>query len=619
MMNEIQYMIIIPILIGLILFIIPNRYDLVKKIISIFTAIVTCYLSFRIFNLEERFLKLGDLFQQNSVRLFGTHLHNNINDFISFNIDNLSKLIVLFIGLFGFLVLCYSLIYNKSKNKDFYSYYLITLGTAFGAVLSDNLLVFITFWGLLGITLYKLIPGVNEDSSAAAKKTLIIIGASDGIMILGIAMAWRITGELNMSAIQLPTNNGLNIFIFLTLIIGCFAKSGAFPFHSWVPDFTQFAPASSSAYLPASLDKLLGIYFLARVTTHLFMLTDYMRLLLLSLGVITIISAVLMALIQHNYKRLLGFHAVSQVGYMILGFSIGSLIGVAAGLFHMLNNAIYKSGLFLTAGSIEFRTGKENLDELGGLSKPMPITFVAAMIFALSISGIPPLNGFASKWMIYQGIIDFGSGDGIANKMWIVWLGLAVLGSALTLASFIKFIGGSFLNRQNDDFTSVHEVPLLMWMPMVILAVLCVVFGVFATNFIVPRLLMPVTGEFQFIGFFDSSFISLLVFISIMLGILIYMVSGSKKFRTEENFIGGESFHDKTGFPVTEFYQSIRRSTILSWFYTKAEKRYFDLYDLSKSFTLGFSNILRTGHTGILTSYAFWVLSGLMIMLLIMI
>jgi formate hydrogenlyase subunit 3/multisubunit Na+/H+ antiporter MnhD subunit len=612
-------MIIIPILIGLILFIIPNRYNLVKKIISLFTVIAAGYFSIIVFNSEERFLKLSELIHPDSLRLFGINLLTDNGDFICFNLDNLSKLIVLFIGLFGFLVLCYSWIYNKNRNKDFCSYFLITLGAAFGAVLSDNLLVFITFWGLLGITLYKLIPGVNEESSAAAKKTLIIIGASDGIMILGIAMIWQITGELNMSAIQLLTNNGLNIFIFLTLIIGCFAKSGAFPFHSWVPDFTQCAPASSSAYLPASLDKLLGIYFLARVTTDIFALTDYMRLLLLSLGVITIIAAVLMALIQHNYKRLLGFHAVSQVGYMILGFSLGSLIGIAAGLFHMLNNAIYKSGLFLTAGSIEYRTGKENLDDLGGLSKPMPITFFAALIFALSISGIPPLNGFASKWMIYQGIIDFGSGDGIANKLWIVWLGLAVLGSALTLASFIKFIGGSFLSRQNTDFASVHEVPLLMWGPMVILALLCIAFGVFATSFIIPRLLMPVTGEFQFIGFFDSSFISMLVFISIILGILLYIISGSKKFRTEENFIGGESFHEKASFPVTEFYQGIRKAKILSWFYTKAEERWFDLYDLSKRFTLGFSNILGEAHTGILTSYAIWVMAGLIIMLLIMI
>ena len=135
---------------------------------------------------------------------------------------------------------------------------------------------------------------------------------------------------------------------------------------------------------------------------------------------------------------------------------------------------------------------KKNIDDLGGLSKAMPVTFFASLIFAMSISGVPPFNGFASKWMIYQGIIDFGTGSGLANKLWVVWLGLAVLGSALTLASFIKFIGGIFLSRRKSEFENVREVPVMMWIPLVILALFCIVFGVFATNFVVPKLFMPV-------------------------------------------------------------------------------------------------------------------------------
>jgi formate hydrogenlyase subunit 3/multisubunit Na+/H+ antiporter MnhD subunit len=112
-----------------------------------------------------------------------------------------------------------------------------------------------------------------------------------------------------------------------------------------VPDFAENSPATSSALLPASLDKLLGIYFLARITGDMFVLSDGMKLVLLSAGVLTIITAVLMALMQHDYKRLLGYHAVSQVGYMILGFGIGSILGVVAGLFHMINHATYKRAL----------------------------------------------------------------------------------------------------------------------------------------------------------------------------------------------------------------------------------------------------------------------------------
>jgi NADH:ubiquinone oxidoreductase subunit 5 (subunit L)/multisubunit Na+/H+ antiporter MnhA subunit len=285
----------------------------------------------------------------------------------------------------------------------------------------------------------------------------------------------------------------------------------------------------------------------------------------------------------------------------------------------MINHALYKSGLFLTAGSIEYRTREENIDDLGGLSRAMPFTFFAALIFAMSISGVPPLNGFASKWMIYQGIIDFGSGPGLANKLWVLWLGLAVLGSALTLASFIKLIGGIFLSRRRPEFEKVREVPVMMWFPMIILALLCIFFGVFATNIIVPKLFMPVSGAFQFKGFWNSSFVSLLILISIILGIIIYLALSLKKFRTEDSFIGGEKIQDQTSFSTTEFYKTISEFHLFSWIYRKAEERWFDIYDLSKKFVLWFSHQLSESHTGVLPAYIIWVFAGLIVMLLIMI
>jgi formate hydrogenlyase subunit 3/multisubunit Na+/H+ antiporter MnhD subunit len=617
-MKEIISIIILPVFSGLMLFIIPEKLRILKGLIALLISIITGYLALVIFNSDNQMLSLKDLSIVAGMFASGNDILQT--RYPEFNQDNLSKLIVLFISIFSILILLYSVVYIKAgRVRNYFTYFLITVGTAYGAVLSDNLLLFLSFWGVLGITLYKLIHGFDEESSATAKKTLILIGASDSIMIIGIAIVWKITGSLSMGGISIPTTNGLSVAAFLALLCGSFTKAGAFPFHTWVPDYTKSAPASSSAFLPASLDKLLGIYFLARVTCSMFIMNQWLTLLLLLIGVISIITAVMMALTQHNFKRLLGFHAVSQVGYMILGFGLGSMIGVAAGLFHMINNAVYKSGLFLSAGSIEYRTGKEDIDDLGGLSKAMPITFFASLIFAISISGIPPLNGFASKWMIYQGIIDFGRGSGIANKLWVVWLGLAVLGSALTLASFVKLIGGIFLGRQKKEFKEIREVPLLMWFPMVTLAIVCILFGVFATGFIIPKLFMPVSGIFQFTGFWNSSIISLLVVISIMLGIIFYLISSHKKFRTEDSFIGGEKIQDQTGYSTPEFYKTIGEFPALAWIYRKAEERWFDIYDLSKQFVLWVSHEFSETHTGILTGYILWVFAGLSIMLLIMI
>ncbi|MCE5346685.1 MAG: hypothetical protein LLG13_10415 [Bacteroidales bacterium] len=619
-MKEIIIIIILPVLTGLLFFFVPEKFRTIKALAALLISIITGYLTIVMFSTGNQFLTQDELFASSGMSVFGFNLQHDTGRHIIFDIDSLSKLIVLFISLFAFLILLYSIVYIKAERvKNYYPYFLITLGCAYGAVLSDNLILFLTFWGILGLTLYKLISSYDEESSATAKKTLILIGASDSIMIIGIAILWKITGSLSMGSISLPTTNALSVVAFLALITGSFTKAGAFPFHTWVPDYAKSAPASSSAYLPASLDKLLGIYFLARITTNIFIMNEWLTLLLLSIGAISIISAVMMALVQHNYKRLLGFHAVSQVGYMILGFGLGSVIGVAAGLFHMMNNALYKSGLFLSAGCVEYRTEKEEIDDLGGLSKAMPLTFCASLIFAMSISGIPPFNGFASKWMIYQGIIDFGSGSGIANKLWVLWLGLAVLGSALTLASFIKFIGGIFLSRQKPEFGKVREVPVLMWIPPVILSIFCIIFGVFATNFVVPKLFMPVSGEFQFTGFWNSSVVSLLVVISIILGIIFYLVFNLKRFRTEDSFIGGEKIQDQTGYPTPEFYKTIGEFGFFSWIYKKAEAKWFDIYDISKKFVLWLSHQLSEAHTGVLTDYVIWAFAGLIIMLLIMI
>jgi multicomponent Na+:H+ antiporter subunit A len=619
-MNQYVNIIILPLIAGLILFLIPEKARTIKGIISLLISISTFYLSFLIFKSDNILFRLDEIIISSGFSSAGSAILSDLTRYIILKCDELGKLILIFISLFAFLISIYSIVYLKNgKTNNYYPYFLITLACSYGAVLSDNLLLFLFFWGILGITLYKLIQGNNEESSATAKKTLILIGASDSIMIIGIAILWKLSGSLNMSEIQLPVNNGLSVIAFIALLTGAFTKAGAFPFHTWIPDYAKDAPASSSAYLPASLDKLLGIYFLARIVTGMFIPGEWMTLLLLTIGVITIITAVMMALIQHNYKQLLGYHSVSQVGYMILGLSLGSFIGVAAGLFHMINNALYKSGLFLSAGCIEYRTGKDNIDDLGGLSKAMPITFFAALLFAMSISGIPPLNGFASKWMIYQGIIDFGSGTGLPNKLWILWLALAVLGSALTLASFIKFIGGVFLSRRRSELDQVKEVPVMMWIPLVTLALLCIIFGVFATNFIVPKLFMPISGNFVFTGFWNSGFVSMLVLASFLIGLIIYLVFNIKRFRTEDNFIGGERFQEQTSYPATEFYKTFSEFRFFSVMYKRAREKWFDIYDLGKEFVLWLSHKLSEAHTGVLPDYVIWVFAGLIVMLLIMI
>lgn len=617
----IKAIIALPILAGLVLFVFPEKLKTFKGIVALLVSAFTAYGAFIIFSNSEI---LGKTCIANLKLLQSTGLnlwYDGFADYTAVNIDSLSKMITLMIGFFGVLIILYSLAYiTKAKQiRNYYPFVLITLGSSFGAVLADNLIMFLIFWGILALTCYKLIKGYDTESSAAAKKTLVIIGASDGIMILGIGIIWKITGSINMSELTIGTTDIIRHTAFISLLIASFTKAGAIPFHTWIPDYANKAPASSTALLPASLDKLLGIYFMARICNDLFILNQWLRLIIIILGILTIIFAVMMALIQHTYKKLLGYHAVSQVGYMVTGLGLGTPLGIIGGLFHMVNHALYKSGLFLVAGSVEKKTGKEDLNHISGLSKAMPVTFLTGLIFALSISGIPPFNGFASKWIIYQGIIDFGKQPGVANNLWIIWLALAVIGSALTLASFVKFISGAFLGRPREELRNIKEVNILMWLPMAILALVCIGFGVFATRLVIPTLFTDIAGNIHYTGIWDSSTISLLILVSIVLGILVYLIGNVKNLRTSDSFIGGEKLQNESGFTATEFYKTIENFRFFSYIYRKAEEKWFDIYDLSKKAMMWLNGKFSQAHNGILSNYAIWILAGLIVMLLFLI
>ncbi len=619
--SELHIVIFLPILAGVLLFCLPERFFTVKGIIAGLITAFLMVISIRVFQMKEDMivLSLGKGFFSD-----GSLIHSALaqaEHFCLMNVDSLARLIVPMIGLFSLVIAWYSICYlhPRTRPAHYFSFFLITAGCANGAVLADHLLFFLFFWGILGLTLYMLIKGHNSISASAAKKTFILVGASDGIMVLGIALIWHMGFPLTMSTSGISTANLTGLMAFLCLLVGAFTKAGAFPFHTWVPDYSTQAPASSSAFLPASLDKLLGIYFLARLFNSMFVLTDWLTLLMLVIGVLTIIIGVMMALVQNNYKRLLGYHAVSQVGYMVTGFALGTPLGIAGGLFHLINNALYKSGLFLTAGHVERHTGRHLIEDLGGLSKVLPITFFSATILSLSIAGIPPLNGFASKWLIYQGIIDFGQGEGIANSLWVVWLVMAMFGSALTLASFLKFMAGIFLGPGKPIYSSLREKNPLLFLPPLLLALICIGLGVFASNWFIPKILQQASGAFQIPGIWDSSTVSYLVLISIVLGLAIFVLMDKNKVRPDAPFLLGEPSGSVPAYPAGAFYKTISKHPVLETLYKGAERKYFDVYDLAKELVLGCSKGLSRLHTGILPLYMIWFLVGLLVLLFIFI
>ena len=543
-----------------------------------------------------------------------------------FRFDSLSNFVGIFVALFSALIIVYSFGFMRGRKGliRYYLYIILTLFASLGVVYANNLILFLVFWGFLGLLLYLLIGfGRKKNTSYTAKKAFIIIAGSDALILLGLAFVWILAGTLEMSKINIALNNNLAVWAYLCFAAGAFAKAGAMPLHTWVPDTAEDAPTPVTAYLPASLDKLLGIYFLARISMDMFQMNAAMNKMLMALGSLTIVAAVMMAIIQHDLKRLLGYHAVSQVGYMVLGIGTGNPVGIAGGLFHMLNNAIYKSCLFLSGGAVEKRTGTTNLEKLGGFARIMPISFAAFLIASLAISGVPPLNGFASKWMIYQGVIETAN---TGSRLWIVWLIAAMFGSALTLASFMKAIHAVFLGQPASQSGSASpkqgETHPTMWIPTVILAALCIIFGIWAFRLPLSLFIAPsVKTNIAYTGIWGVGLATWLLAAGIVIGGIIYLVGNiAKGQRAATAFVGGELLEEYPAMRAsgTEFYNTIKDLPILGRIYKLALARAFDIYELLKRICLGFTKILRLVHTGILTTYLIWIFLGAIILFFVL-
>jgi formate hydrogenlyase subunit 3/multisubunit Na+/H+ antiporter MnhD subunit len=325
----------------------------------------------------------------------------------------------------------------------------------------------------------------------------------------------------------------------------------------------------------------------------------------------------MMALIQHNMKRLLSYHAVSQVGYMVLGIGTANPIGIAGGLFHMLNHAIYKCTLFLTAGAVEKEAGTTELDRLGGIAHFMPISFLCCLIGSLAISGVPPFNGFVSKWMIYQGIIELGK---TGDKLWVIWLTAAMFGSALTLASFMKLLHAVFLGQQGvGREKDIKEVSISMWLPMVILAILCIIFGIFAFRLPLKHFIIPVIGgNISYIGLWQPGLATALILVGFAVGALLYFMGTLKTARISEPFTGGEILSAEERPTGTEFYDTIVDIPILGKIYKAAKEGLFDVYETGRRLTFGFSGVLQYLHNGVLPTYLAWCLIGMLLLFILL-
>jgi formate hydrogenlyase subunit 3/multisubunit Na+/H+ antiporter MnhD subunit len=508
------------------------------------------------------------------VFLFNKNMHFSAPWFgggfdFSLRLYSFSAFIILAVSFFTFLIGLFSLSFLSDKRYagSFYFYFLLCAGFAQAAVLANNLLVMLFFWEGLLLSLFGMIAIGNQSAFKTATKAFVIVGISDLCMMVGIALTGFLAGTFTISKIHLSAH-GLAAVAFLLLFVGAISKAGSMPFHTWIPDAAIDAPLPFMAFVPGAPEKLIRLYFLTRISLDMFALDPHssLSIMMMVVGAVTILAAVMMALIQKDYKRLLSYHAISQVGYMILGIGTALPVGIIGGLFHMLNNALYKSCLFLTAGAVEKQAGTTNLAKLGGLRFRMPVTFAVFAVCACSISGVPPFNGFFSKELVYDGALERG----------LVFYLAASIGSFFTAASFLKLGHAAFIGRKNQQNDELKEAPVSMLIPMIIIACLCVGFGIFNTAAI-KTFFLPVlgahAGEHHF-GGMPQNITLVIVTLLVLAAALLNHWWGVK--RTGSGLKAVDHIH---------------YAPLLHQVYEKADARLFDPYELGMKLVSGVSRV----------------------------
>ncbi|MEA1913183.1 MAG: monovalent cation/H+ antiporter subunit D family protein [candidate division WOR-3 bacterium] len=402
--------------------------------------------------------------------------------------DSLSQLMLLIVNGVAFLTIVYSYSYmlRYEDYLRFFSLFMLMLAGMNGVVLTGDLFNLYVFLEIASLASYALVGyGVGGEELEASFKYLILGVFASMLILFGIGIVYSVTGSLNMAdiarfLISHPGNEAVLMASGL-FIVGFGLKAGLVPFHAWLPDAHPSAPAPISAMLSGVLIKVLGIYSMIRVFYHVIGIAPIISNTFLAIGCLSMIVGALMGFGQDDMKRLFAFSSISQMGFVMVGIGLGTPLGIIGALFHLLNHAGFKSLLFLSSGAIEGETGTRNLSELGGLREKMPVTSASSVVGSLSISGVPPFNGFWSKLIIILAAFQ-------AGKIWVA--SLLVLTAFLTLSYYLKFQKNAIFGNIVERVKGAREAPMPMVVPLVLFAVICLFVGVFnytiISNIIIP-------------------------------------------------------------------------------------------------------------------------------------
>ena len=517
---------------------------------------------------------------------------------------------------------------STSRNGYDWLFALMSMTGVLGVFLSQDFISFFLLWELMTFASFMMVLKRNRHESL---KYFVLSTIGAYAMLLAIGILYAKTGSFDFSTIRqalyldssLGTiGRGETILLFTLFLTAFGVKAGAVPLHVWAPGAYSENDQSYTSFFSGALSKagvygILLIYLLMGTKLYAELGTFHGHItfayVIAWIGAITVVVASFLAVLQEDIRKLFAYSSVGQVGYILLAFGTGSAVGIAGGLFHVLSHAVFKGLFWLVTAAIILQTGKTQFKDLGGLARKMPYTFAMALIAVLSLAGIPPMAGFASKWLIYEGAIE-------AHMPLVA--GAIFLGSGLAFAYVVRFLYATWFGQSPSDLDDVREAPLPLLIAMTILAIPNLVFGI--APGLVTKYINRVLGGEVIGGTYTKlitphgTYNALLVTVILILGLavagLIYVYGArTRKVPVTDTY--------QSGNPVTEDYNLSMRK---NFYRPLAEALAFWLryswdrfYERVASMAEDFADWLREGfYNGNTQSYAWYLAIVLLILAL---
>ncbi len=518
---------------------------------------------------------------------------------------------------------------KKEGNSNYYTVLFLKTFGMLGVIFASDLITFFVFWEIMSWSTFALMSLGGSGAPKAAFKYFVFAVTASMILMAGVVLSYVLFGSFDFGVIKSSISSlslPMTWFLLSIFIVAFAVESAVFPLHSWLPDGYSSTFTTFTAYL-SGISTRIGIYGIILFLFGIFGVQTVDKLEIIGkinfryifgiFAALTMIVPTFTALYQHDAKKLIAWHSVGQGGYMLIGLVSGSALGIAGGMFHVLNHMAYVVLIVFAIASVEYRTGTTNLNKLGGLIKKMPVSYLALLFGIIGLAGLPPMNGFVSKWFIYRALI-LGGYPFLAIA--------AVIGTLGTILSVYKLIHNMFLGQLPERYNDVREVPFVMQLPMIILMIVVFGLGVFPgvamgliakiqTSLGLAAVPYSLTGISSAAGELNMMVVSILFMGGMAVAWIIYLLGNRRKHVNQYNNYAGGHFLDKNvayNFNY-EFYAAMEhvidpyRKKIIE----RTERGIAGLVD-------AVSEYIRRIYTGMINTYSIYIVTAFVITIILL-